>query len=324
MGAREQIREKAIQAGFDAIGFAAAAPVAAETALWFKEWLVEGRQAGMTYLEQYLETRLDPHHLLPEARTVLVVLCNYFRENPTESLPAGKIARYAGGSDYHKVMGKALKNLSAWIEETFPGTTTWYEVDTGPVLERYWAQEAGLGWTGKNTLLINQKFGSWTYLGIILTSLELPPDQSHPNHCGTCTRCLEACPTQALMAPGVLNSNRCISYWTIEHRGDFPPGRGADRQGWIFGCDECQSVCPWNRHPKETTHAEFHLSDLLQSITPETWKTMSREEWDQRTRGTALRRAGYEGLLRNCEAVLTSHPVPGEDPDSCFHGNDEE
>ncbi len=305
MEAKEQIRKKALDIGFDAAGFANAGPVDEDTARHYREWLSRGNHASMGYMQDHIDARLDPRHLLPEAQTVIVLLSNHYRENPTQSLPTGKIARYAGGRDYHKVVGKALLRLSRWIEETFSGAKTWHEVDTGPVLERYWAQEAGLGWNGKNTLLINTHYGSWTFLGVILTSLELPPDSAHPDHCGKCTRCLEACPTQAFPAPGILDSNRCISYWTIEHRGEFPAGIGDSLNGWIFGCDECQMVCPWNRHSKETSHPEFHLYNSLKYPNPAIWAAMSREEWDQRTRGTALRRAGYEGLTRNCQAVLT-------------------
>jgi epoxyqueuosine reductase len=309
MEAKEQIRAKALETGFDTAGFAAAGPVKGETAQRFREWLAAGHHSGMYYLEHQIEARLDPRLVLPEARTVIVVLCNHFRENPTQSLSSGKIACYAGGRDYHKVVGKALKSLSSWIRKSFPGTKTWYEVDTGPVLERYWAQQAGLGWMGKNTLLINTHMGSWTFLGVILTSLELPPDPPHPDHCGTCTRCLDTCPTQAFPAPGVLDSNRCISYWTIEHRGEFPAGIGKSLNGWIFGCDDCQTVCPWNRHAKETSHPEFQLASALQTPNPDAWSAMSWEKWDEMTRGTALRRAGFEGLTRNCKAVLAK-PVP--------------
>ncbi len=304
MNAKEQIRRRALEAGFDAVGFASAGPVEPETARHFKEWLNQGRHAGMNYMARYVETRLDPRHLLPEAKTVIVVLSNYFQENLTQSLSAGKIARYARGRDYHKVLGKSLRNLSHWIEESFPGSKTFFKVDTGPVLERYWAQQAGLGWTGKNTLLINTHFGSWTFLGIILTSLKLLPDSPHPNHCGQCTRCLDACPTHALTVPGILDANRCISFWTIENRGESPGWIDDSLYGWIFGCDECQNVCPWNRHAQETTHTEFHMSELLQNITAESWVRMTWEEWDENTRGTALRRVGYEGMIRNCWAVL--------------------
>ncbi len=306
MEAKEQIRRKALDIGFDAVGFATAGPVAVGTAQHFREWLSKGYHSSMEYLAQWIEARLDPRRLLPEAHSVIVVLCNYYRNNPTQELSSGKIARYAGGRDYHKVMGKMLRSLSRWIEETLPGSKTCYEADTGPVLERYWAQQAGLGWNGKNTLLINTHFGSWTFLGIILTSVELPPDSPHPDHCGSCTRCLDVCPTHAFPAPGILDSNRCISYWTIEHRGEFPPVVGESLNGWIFGCDECQTVCPWNRHAKLTSQSEFHLHESLRAPDPISWAEMSWEEWDQRTRGTALRRAGYKGLTRNCKAVVTN------------------
>lgn len=297
--ASEQIRALGRRCGFDTVGFARAEPVREEAAARFRTYLDEGRHAGMKYLEGRIEERLDPTRLLPEARTVIVVLLNYHRNNPTAAEPVGKIARYAGGRDYHKVMRARLEALKKGLEELYPGTRTWHSADTAPVLERYWAERAGVGWVGKNTLLITRGLGSWTFIGVLLTSLEIPPDAQHADHCGGCRRCLEACPTSALLAPGVLDSKRCISYWTIEHRGELPVG--ADLHGWVFGCDDCQSVCPWNRFARPTAVSEFELRANLCTPDLVRWAALSRAEWDELTRGTALRRAGYEGWRRNCE-----------------------
>ena len=301
-----RIRQMGLESGFDAVGFARAEPVAPAVDRSFRRWLEKGHQASMAFMERHLEERLDPLLLLPEARSVIVVLSNYCRDNPTADLSSGKIARYAGGRDYHRVVGKELKRLCARIENEFPSAATWYEVDTGPVLERYWAQKAGLGWVGKNSLLLSKEFGSWTFIGIILTSLPLESDAPHADHCGSCTRCLEACPTGAFVEPGVLDSRRCISYWTIEHRGDLPADARSDLNGWFFGCDDCQTVCPWNRFARPTAHEDYHLRNQFRSPDLLTWAKITREEWDKLTLGTAIRRAGYEGFLRNSRNLIDS------------------
>lgn len=300
------------ECGFDAAGFALAEPVEAQTAARYRNWIANNHQAGMNYMAQRTEERLDPLRILPEARTVIVVLSNYYRDNPTEMLGRGKIARYAGGRDYHKVLKANLERFRLRLAEAHPGIQTWCEVDTGPVLERYWAEKAGVGWVGKNTLLINQGLGSWVFIGVILTTLELTPDSPHADHCGTCDRCLAACPTSAILEPGILDSNRCISYWTIEHRGDLP--QDAELHGWIFGCDDCQTVCPWNRHAKQTSNNEFELRPGLQSPDVVKWASQTWEEWDVLTRGTALRRAGYEGMKRNCREVMGTNSVSPPPP----------
>jgi epoxyqueuosine reductase len=294
----ERIRALGLSCGFDAVGFARVEPVDKETQQLLRDWLSKGYQAGMSYLEDHIEERLDPSRILPSAKTVVVVLANYYREQPDHEIRQGKIARYAGGRDYHKVLRGDLNRFRKSIEESFAGVEVWCEVDTGPVLERYWAEKAGVGWIGKNTLLINKGYGSWCFIGILLVSLEIVPDMPHPFHCGTCTRCLEACPTRAILEPGVLDSNRCISYWTIEHRGDLP--QEADLHGWIFGCDDCQTVCPWNRRATPASREAFHLKEDLQTPDLVRWASLCREEWDTLTQGTALRRAGYEGWIRNC------------------------
>jgi len=294
----------AIESGFDAVGFAKAGPVDPETAERYRTWIDSGYQAGMDYMERRIEERLNPKLILPSAKSIVIVLSNYYRDNPSEKLERGKIARYAGGRDYHRVLGNQLRNLERRIVEAFPETENWYSVDAGPVLERYWAQKAGVGFNGKNTLLINTRLGSWVFIGILLTSLELKPSTPHTNHCGTCTRCLDACPTDAFPQPGVLDSSGCISNWTIEHRGAFSEEMRKNLNGWLFGCDDCQTVCPWNRHAKPTPHSDYESRPPFQNPDVDRIASMSREEWDEVTRGTALRRATHAGLTRNAEALL--------------------
>lgn len=251
-----------------------------------------------------VEERLDPTRLLPGARTVIVGLFNYYRENPTLAWDSGKIARYAGGRDYHRVVESKLKRFAHEIQGHYPQAKTWWSVDSGPVLERYWAEQAGVGWVGKNTLLINPGLGSWTFIGVVLTDLVINPDQPHADHCGTCSRCIEACPTDALREPGVLDSGRCISYWTIEHRGEIEPEAGSHLGGWIFGCDDCQTACPWNRHAEPTSEPEFQIREEFSRPNLVQWAHQTWEEWDALTRGSAVRRAGYEGFARNCRIAL--------------------
>jgi len=298
---KDRLRNLALASGFDAVGFARAEPVDQETAQHFREWIATDHQASMAYMKENIEKRLDPSLLLSEAKTVIVLLSNYHRPNPTETLEAGKIARYAGGRDYHKIIRKGLKDLRRKIEDDFPDSKNWFAVDTSPILERYWAERAGVGWVGKNTMLINRGLGTWTFIGILLTSLDILPDQPHADHCGSCTKCLEACPTQAFPGPGVLDSNRCVSYWTIEHRGDFP--ENVDLHGWFFGCDDCQTACPWNRFAKPTGEPDYDLRKPFGSSDLVRWAEITRGEWDEITRGTAIRRAGYEGFRRNARVL---------------------
>lgn len=298
-----RVRAHALDVGFDEVGFARAGPVDSETASHYREWLSEGGHASMEYMERLVDERLNPLLILPAARSVIVLLSNYHRENPSEGQPLGKIAQYAGGRDYHRILGSRLRDLKARIAADHPGVESWYSVDSGPVLERYWAQRAGVGWSGKNTLTLNTRLGSWTFIGVLLTSLELEPNRPHPDHCGTCTRCLDACPTQAFPQPGVLDSRKCISYWTIEHRGELTAEMEANLHGWLFGCDVCQTVCPWNRHAHPTSVPDYLPRPPFDHPDVRMIAEMSREEWDEATKGTALRRAGYEGLVRNAKAL---------------------
>ncbi len=299
-----RVHRYATVAGFDTVGFAEAGPVDPETAENYRVWLENGYQSGMEYLEKRVEERLDPRKILPSAKSVVVVLSNYYRENPSEDREIGKVARYAGGRDYHRVVGNQLRELKRRIEEESPESESWYSVDAGPILERYWAQKAGVGFNGKNTLLINTRMGSWTFIGILLTSLELRAARPHADHCGTCTRCLDVCPTEAFPQPGVLDSGKCISNWTIEHRGEFDEEMQPNLNGWLFGCDDCQTVCPWNRHAKPTPHSDYEVRSPFRSPDLSVIAGMKYEEWDEATRGTAVRRATYPGLVRNAKALL--------------------
>ncbi len=258
----------------------------------FMEWLRQGQQADMGYLSRTAAKRTDPRLVLAGCRSVVVGAWPTGRR-PVETPPGhGRLAAYVGEADYHETMGGALKRVAACLRQALPGEAFAPYVDTGPVLEREWAALAGLGWLGKNTLLIHPHEGSYLLLGVILSTANLTPTASFEgHHCGTCTRCLDACPTQALSAQNGLDSRRCLSYWSIEHKGDFSaatPGR-EQWQNWLYGCDICQEVCPFNRH---TPSAHGVASLPLEGVA------------DGTASGPAFLRRGKEGIKRNARWMM--------------------
>jgi epoxyqueuosine reductase len=271
---------------------------------FYSAWIDRGYAGEMHYLERQRAARLDPQRVLPGARTAIVCAVNYNTDLPKTSFDAMRawISRYAWGRDYHRTLDKKLRTLARWIEARGPAETRAY-VDTGPLTERVMAKYAGIGWFGKNTCIINQRAGSWLFLGCILTNLDLETDTPPPDRCGTCTRCLDACPTNAFVAPYVLDSRLCISYTTIELRGDIPEG---DRTGighHLFGCDICQDVCPWNRRAPVSNEADFQPKDGLFWPTLDTLLDLSEKDWTRLIQGTALKRAKVGGLVRNLMVV---------------------
>jgi epoxyqueuosine reductase len=266
----------------------------------------------MEYLGRRIEARLDPSQVFPGARSVLCVALQYHplykEDGEWQPEPSGdlwrRVARYARGKDYHDIMGARLQALENRIREAFPGCETRRYVDTGPVLERELAARAGMGAVGKNTLLLHPEGGSWFLLGEIFLSLDLAPDQPLTDLCGSCTRCLDACPTGALAEPYRLDSNRCISYWTIEHRGSLPVEARRMVGGWVFGCDVCQEVCPWNAEPAGAAHPEMELPPERGELTLARLLGLPREEYVERFRGSPMKRAKLEGLQRNAAVAM--------------------
>ncbi len=269
----------------------------------------------MDYLERRMEERFDPRKLLPGARSALCVTWRYAPlvgegpENRGDLWPG--VALYARGDDYHEVIQVRLRRLATRIEEAFPGTETRSYVDTGPVLERELAARAGLGWQGKNTCLLHPKDGSYFFLAEILLTLDLAPDPPIADLCGSCTRCLDACPTEALPEPYRLDSRRCISYWTIEHRGEIPEEMREGIGEWVFGCDVCQQACPWNwKRPRPMDRAGRHgrpelaVSEKRAGLDLIGLLTLSREDYVERFRGSAMKRAKLEGLKRNAAIAM--------------------
>ena len=311
---KEAIRQRALELGFDACGFTSAAPP--ESTGHFRRWLASQRQGEMSWMERTQGRRVDPQQVLAGARTIVCLAASYhqtwrsgFPEGESgrmESRPsAGVIARYARFADYHDVLGRRLKELSDFINASGGEKTRslWY-VDTGPLLERDLAQRAGIGFIGKHTNLIGRRLGNWFFLAEVLTTLELPSDAAEQNLCGTCTRCITACPTHAIPAPFELDARRCISYLTIELRGSIPVEWRAAIGNRVFGCDDCLAVCPWNRFAREGSlmgeHAradldEPNLIDLL---------SLDEAGFKSRFAGTPIKRTKRRGFLRNVCVAL--------------------
>jgi epoxyqueuosine reductase len=302
----QQIKEQARAEGFDMIGIIRADALEREGER-LREWLASGFQGEMRWMEREPEKRADPRLVFPSARSVVAVALNYYTLHEHEDESAtGKISRYAWGDDYHDVMSGKLKSLLAWIKEQWPETEGKACVDIQPVMDKAWATRAGIGWIGKHSNLITRTHGSWVFLGELLLNLELEYDREQvEDHCGTCTLCIEACPTGAIVEPYVVDSNRCISYATIELRAPVIPADVAENlQGWLYGCDICQDVCPWNRFEQPTSESRFEpregnvnaeLSEILE-LTPETYA--------ERFRRSAIKRAKLTGIKRNARALL--------------------
>jgi epoxyqueuosine reductase len=302
------VRDEAVRIGFDLIGISAAVTPSGFDHL--KQWLKQNYEGEMHYMSRREAAYEHPDGVLPGTKSVIVTALNYHSGGPPSegrdtslgNPAAGRVASYANGTaDYHDVIRRMLKQLGAVLHDAIPGCRTRPVVDTAPLLERDFAKIAGLGWFGKNTMLINKHAGSWLFLGVLLTDIELEPDAPHDTaHCGTCTRCLEACPTDAFPEPYVLDARKCISYLTIELRDQPIPLELRDgMQDWVFGCDICQDVCPWNRKAGDTSIPEFIPSDDLAPVDLRWLLSLSDEEFRTRFRKTPLDRPSRAGLLRN-------------------------
>jgi epoxyqueuosine reductase len=305
----QRLKEEALRLGFDRVGVAPA--VAPPGYGHFQAWLEAGNDAGMSYLKRHEHIRSHPDHLLDGVRTVLMVSIVYGQPGPEPtSVAQGKVARYARGHDYHRVLWNRLEELLSWLRGECPQARGRVVVDTAPLLERDFARMAGLGWVGKNSMLIDRRLGSFTFLGALLLDLELTFDNPHiADHCGTCTRCLDACPTDAFAGPYELDSRKCISYWTIEHKGPIPEEYADQLHGWVFGCDVCQDVCPWNRKAPAGRAPEFDASPKWTNPDLIEWLDRDREAWKSSLAETALSRSKRSGLVRNATLVLGERGV---------------
>jgi epoxyqueuosine reductase len=310
------LRGRAREIGFDAVRVARAAPLERDRGV-LEQWLARGRHAGMRWMERDPAKRADPRKLLPGCRSVVVAAMNYWpgAAGAAADPARARVALYARGRDYHKVLSQRLRALAAWIEEV-TGAVSRTFVDTGPVLERAWAERAGLGWIGKNANLLTRDMGSWLLLGEVLTAAVLEPDEGpHAEFCGSCTACVDACPTGAIVADGLVDSNLCISYWTIEHRGAIPPERRAGNGEWIFGCDVCQEVCPWNETFSVPADGDpFERREDLRGLDAAEILDLDETAFRARYSGTSLMRAKWEGMRRNACIVLGNRRRPEDLP----------
>ncbi|MBO1059810.1 MAG: tRNA epoxyqueuosine(34) reductase QueG [Aphanizomenon flos-aquae CP01] len=309
------VKAKAKELGFHEVGITAVGDLDPTETEKLPAWLKMGYHADMEWMKNPQRQQISL--IMPDVRSLISVALNYYtpHERPHGN-EYGKISRYAWGRDYHRIIHKKLKALSIWLESQGKEIKTRYYADTGPVQDKVWAQKAGIGWIAKNGNVITRKYGSWVFLAEILTNIDLESDRPSSQHCGTCTRCLQACPTGAITAPFVVDANRCIAYHTIENRSpELPPDITPHLQGWVAGCDICQDVCPWNQRFAQTTDVtDFqpypgNLAPKLVELAQ-----ISKEEWDTKFTASALRRIKPEMLRRNARANL----------DKSRHNNDPE
>ncbi len=302
---KEIFIDKASQFGFANIGFARARKLEEEEDR-LSNWLKQGFQGSMSYLDNHFDLRLDPTKLVPDSKTVVSLLYNYYPEDDHLSNGEHKIARYAYGRDYHKVLKTILKNMLGELKELIGNFEARCFVDSAPVMERQWAQLAGLGWTGKNSLLINPKMGSYFMLAEIICDLEIEIDHAIRDHCGTCTKCIDACPTDAIDQNGyIMDASKCISYLTIERKDDIPQEFKDQMDNWIFGCDICQEVCPWNRFSVPHDQNQFFPNENLDKMSKRDWIEITHEVFDTLFHGSAVKRTKYKGLKRNIDFIST-------------------
>ncbi|MEX0812078.1 MAG: tRNA epoxyqueuosine(34) reductase QueG [Chitinophagales bacterium] len=293
-----QIKKWASELGFMQCGIAKAEQLEPE-ARQLEAWLKQGRHGQMQYMENYFEKRTDPRKLVPGAKSVISLLFNYYTEKKQEDATAPKISKYAYGRDYHKVVKKKLKQLFAKMQEELGEIDGRFFVDSAPVMDKAWAKRSGLGWIGKNTNLLNKQSGSFFFVAEIICDLELQYDGPVTDHCGTCTACIDACPTGALDQPYQIDGSKCISYFTIELKEEIPNEFKGQFENWAFGCDICQDVCPWNRFSKPHNEPDFEPKPELMEMSQKDWQHLNEATFEKLFTGSAVKRTGFEGLKRN-------------------------
>jgi len=291
------VKRLAKEQGFMACGISKAGFLE-EEATGLEQWLKHGYHGDMTWMENHFDERLDPRKLVPGAKSVISVLLNYFPEEGQEE-GAPKISKYAYGRDYHKVIRGKLKRMLAGIHEEIGQVHGRGFVDSAPVMDRAWARRSGLGWIGKHSLLLSKKAGSFYFIGELIVDLELDPDGPSTDHCGSCTACIDACPTDAIVSPTVVDSNKCISYLTIEYKKALPTEFQDKMEQWVYGCDICQDVCPWNRFSSPHQEPDFNMRETIGKNGWQEWEEITHELWEEIMQGSAIRRTGYEGFKRN-------------------------
>ncbi|MBN4072265.1 tRNA epoxyqueuosine(34) reductase QueG [Flavobacteriales bacterium AH-315-E23] len=292
------IKEESIRLGFSHCGISEAGFLS-EEAPRLERWLKEGMHGKMQYMERNFDKRLDPTKLVHGAKSVISLLLNYFPEEGQADANAPKISKYAYGTDYHLVIKDKLHLLVSFIKENIGDVNGRVFVDSAPVLDKVWAQKSGLGWIGKHTNLINKDAGSFFFIAEIICDLKLDYDVPVADHCGTCTMCIDACPTDAIVGPYVVDGSKCISYFTIELREEIPSDVGGKFDGWAFGCDICQDVCPWNRFSTPHRESQFQDNQGLLEMGLKEWDEMTEEVFNSNFKDSPLSRTGFEGMKRN-------------------------
>lgn len=295
------VKEVLRQEGFDGIAIAKAEFMEPE-AHRLEDWLNKGFHGEMSYMENHFDLRTDPQKLVPGAKSVICLMYNYYIEDQQEDPEAPKISIYAYGRDYHKVIRKKMKRALQSMREKVGDIQGRAFVDSAPVLERDWARRSGLGWVGKHTLLLNPKKGSYFFLAELILDIELDYDTPIKDYCGTCTRCIDACPTEAISPEGyVMDGSKCISYLTIELKEAIPEAFQGKMGNYMYGCDICQQVCPWNRFARQHQEPDFLPKEALKTMKKREWQEITEEVFDHLFQGSAVKRTKYEGLKRNID-----------------------
>jgi len=294
------IKTEAARLGFSHTGISKAGFLE-EEAPRLEQWLTGNMHGKMSYMERNFDKRLDPRLLVDGAKSVVSLLLNYFPAVTQPDLTAPKISRYAYGKDYHEVIKEKLKELLHYIRENVGEVSGRAFTDSAPVLDRAWAAKSGLGWVGKNSNLINPKAGSFFFIAELIIDLELEPDAPMRDYCGTCSRCIDACPTDAIINPQIVDGSKCISYFTIELKDQIPLSMKGTFDNWAFGCDICQEVCPWNRFSKPTNDPSFTPKEAITGWKKKDWEEITEDVFKKIFHDSPLKRPGFEGLKRNLE-----------------------
>ena len=300
----ESIKSKAKDLGFLSCGISKA-DFLEEEAPRLEQWLNQNHHGEMAYMANHFDKRLDPRVLVPGAKSVVSLLLNYHSKEKQTDVEAPKIASYAFGDDYHKVIKDKLKQLMSFIHQEIGEVQGRVFVDSAPVMDKAWAAKSGLGWIGKNTNLISKKVGSFFFIAELILDLELEHDLPATDHCGSCTACIDACPTDALIAPYQIDGSKCISYVTIELKNEIPTDFHGKMDNWAFGCDVCQTVCPWNRFATPHSEPAFNPTDELLSLSKNHWEEMTQEVFSVIFKNSAIKRTKFEGLKRNIKFLST-------------------
>jgi epoxyqueuosine reductase len=313
---KNKLKFHASELGFLDLKIAKATELIAESAN-MQKWLDDGMHADMQWLERNQDKRRNIGLVLENAKSVIVLSHSYFTgvdypQSEIEEGNAGKISRYAWGDDYHDVLMPKIKAIESLISQDFPDSKNLCYIDTGPILEKQWAARAGIGWQGKNSLVLSPDYGSYFFLCVIISTVEFEPDTAITDKCGTCVKCIKACPTDAIVADGVIDSRKCLSYWTIEAKPhtDIPTEISEKMEGWIFGCDICQEVCPWNKHkPKITDFASFLPRGGSTVLHHDEVAQMTQVQFSERFRKSPIKRLKLPGLIRNSKALNSSNNI---------------